>query len=140
MAEIRFDTGLTTYSINGSVEVSFNATDSDFVERLYQVFDRLDKRQSEYENQVQKMANKAEIFDIMRARDKEMRSDIDGLFGADVCEAVFGHMNVFALAEGLPVWCNLLLAVMDQIDTAFSKEQKATNPRLNKYLAKYSKK
>lgn len=140
MNELRFETGLQTYSINGKAEVSFNATDSDFVERLYQVFERLDKKQSEYETQAQKLADKVKVFDFMRERDKEMRDDIDNLFGSPVCEAVFGRMNVFALASGLPVWCNLLLSIMDEIDTSFSREQKATNPRLKKYLAKYNKK
>ena len=36
-----------------------------------------------------------------------------------------------------PVWCNLMLAVMDEIDTTFSREQKATNPRIAKYTEKY---
>ena len=65
----------------------------------------------------------------------------DGLseevFGFDVCGAVFGDMNVYALADGLPVWCNLMLSVMDEIDTTFAREQKAQNPRISKYTKKY---
>lgn len=140
MTELRFDTGLVTYSLNGAIEVAFNATDSDFVERLFDVFDTLDRKQNEYENRVDKMADKREVFKFMRERDEEMRSDIDLLFNAPVCEACFGRMNVFALADGLPVWCNLMLAVMDQIDTTFAKEQKATNPRISKYTAKWQRK
>ncbi|MBQ9720270.1 MAG: hypothetical protein IJV64_06200 [Oscillospiraceae bacterium] len=64
---------------------------------------------------------------------------IDGALGAGCCAAVFGTMNVYALAKGLPVWANLLLAVIDEIDTTFAREQKATNPRLEKYLKKYRK-
>ena len=32
-----------------------------------------------------------------------------------------------------------MLAVMDQIDTTFAREQKLTNPRIAKYTAKYKK-
>lgn len=139
MKELNFDSGLVTYSLNGKCEVSFNPTDSNFVERLYSAFEELDKKQEGYKAQVEKMANKREIFDFARERDTEMRGIIDGVFEASVSEAVFGGMNVYAVANGLPVWCNLMLAVMDEIDTTFAREQKATNPRLQKYLAKYQK-
>ena len=37
----------------------------------------------------------------------------------------------------LDVWTNFLLALMDETDSAFAREQKATNPRIQKYTAKY---
>lgn len=139
MADIRFDDGLVAYNLNGKIEVCFNPTDSNFVEQLYKAFEELDKKQESYREEVQRMGDKTKIFDFTRARDAEMREIIDSLFNAPVCDAVFGRMNVYALSEGLPVWCNLVLAVMDEIDTVFAREQKATNPRLAKYTAKYHK-
>ena len=68
-----------------------------------------------------------------------MRELIDGVFGKPVCKELFSGLNVYALADGLPVWCNFLLAVMDEVDTTFSREQKAMNPRIAKYTAKYHK-
>lgn len=137
MKELNFDSGLVTYSLNGKCEVSFNPTDSSFVERLYAAFEELDKKQEGYKAQIEKMADKREIFDFARERDAEMRGVIDGVFDAPVCDAVFGSMNVYALSGGLPVWCNLMLAVMDEIDTTFAREQKGTNPRVAKYTKKY---
>ena len=139
MKELNFDSGFVTYSLNGKCEVSFNPTDSNFVERLYSTFEELDKKQEGYKAQVEKMADKREIFDYVHERDAEMRGMIDGLFATPVCDALFGNMNVYAIANGLPVWCNFLLAVMDEVDTTFAKEQKATNPRIAKYTAKYQK-
>lgn len=139
MADIRFGDGLVSYNLNGKIEVCFNPTDSNFVEQLYKAFEELDKKQESYRDEVQRMGDKTKIFEFARARDAEMRSIIDSLFDAPVCDAVFGRMNVYALSEGLPVWCNLILAVMDEIDTVFAREQKATNPRLAKYTAKYHK-
>lgn len=139
MADIQFATGLVTYSLNGQVQVSFNPTDSTFVEKLYNTFNELDKKQDAYKAEVERVADKREIFDIARARDEEMRGMIDGVFGAPICETLFGNMNVYAMANGLPVWCNLMLAVMDEIDTSFAREQKLTNPRISKYTAKYNK-
>lgn len=139
MKELNFESGLVSYSINGKFEVSFNPTDSNFVERLFSAFEDLDKKQESYKAKVEKMTNKREIFDFARERDAEMRTVIDGIFDVPVSDAVFGGMNVYSLAGGLPVWSNLLLAVMDEIDTTFAREQKATNPRLVRYTAKYQK-
>ncbi len=140
MKELNFETGLVSYSLNEKCEVAFNPTDSNFVERLYSAFEDLDKKQEGYRSQIEKMADKKQIFEFARERDAEMREIIDGVFEAPVSDAVFGGMNVYAMAGGLPVWSNLMLAVMDEIDTAFSREQKATNPRISKYTAKYQKK
>ena len=139
MNALNFDTGIVTFSVNGKAEVSFNPTDSGFVERLFLAFEDLDKKQEAYKEEISKVANKREVFEIARVRDQEMREMIDSIFQVPVCSAVFGGMNVYALADGLPVWCNFLLAVMEEIDTTFAREQKATNPRIAKYTAKYHK-
>lgn len=139
MKDLNFDSGVVTYSLNGKCEVSFNPTDSNFVERIYTAFNDLDKKQDEYKSRIEKMADKKEIFEFARERDAEMRTIIDGVFNAPVCDAVFGGMNIYAMASGLPAWVNLMLAVMDECDTTFAREQKATNPRIAKYTAKWSK-
>ena len=133
---LNFDDGLVQFDVNGKAAIIFNPTDSAFVERLYTAFETLDKRQDEYKARVEKIGDKRESFDLAKQQDAEMREIIDGVLGP-VSEPVFGGMNVYAMANGLPVWCNLLLAVMDEVDTTFSREQKATNPRVAKYTAKY---
>lgn len=139
MKELNFSTGLETYTLNGDVHVSFNPTDSAFVERLFNTFDSLDKKQEAYKDEIDRAGDKREIFNIARRRDSEMRGMIDEVFGEPICERLFGNMNVYALGDGLPAWCNLMLTMMDEIDTTFAREQKATNPRLKKYLDKYKK-
>lgn len=139
MAELNFETGVQTFTVNGKSEVAFNPTDSAFVERLFNAFDTLDKKQDAYKEEISKLSNNREIFAIARRRDNEMREIIDGIFGRPISADVFGSMNTYAMADGLPVWCNLLLTVMDQVDTTFAREQKATNPRIAKYTAKYHK-
>lgn len=139
MKELNFESGVVTYSLGGRCEVSFNPTDSFFVERLYNAFEELGKKQESYKKAVDGMKNSREIFDFARERDAEMRQILDTTLGAPVSDALFGDMNVYAMANGLPVWSNLLLALMDEIDSAFVREQKATNPRIAKYTAKYKK-
>lgn len=141
MKELNFDTGLITYTINKTCEVTFNPTDTNFIERLYTAFDNLDKKQETYKATIEKMKeeNPSEIFSFARNLDTEMRQILDDLFEVPVSEALFGSMNAYAMANGLPGWCNLLLTVMDEIDASYMKEQKAMNPRLAKYTAKYQK-
>lgn len=139
MKELNIGTGVVTYSLNGACEVSFNPTDSVFIEKLFNAFDTLDKRQESYKDEVSKNADKRELFVIARKMDGEMREIINDVFDEDVCSALFGDMNVYALSDGLPVWANLMLTIMDEIDTTFAREQKATNPRISKYTKKYQR-
>lgn len=136
--EMAFDDGLVQFNVNGKASVIFNPTDSSFVEKLFNAFDTLDKRQDSYKAEIEKVADRREIFEVARRRDAEMREIIDGVF-VSVSQELFGNMNVYAMAGGLPVWCNFLLSVIDEVDTTFAREQKATNPRIQKYTAKYHK-
>lgn len=137
--EITVDDGLVCLSINGKSETVFNPTDIGFIERLFYVFDTLDGKQTEWEAK-KKNAAPREIFDIARAADAEMRELVDGVMGAGTCDAQFCDMSVFAMAEGLPVWANLLFAIIDRCKAEAVEQQKLSRPRLAKYTAKYGKK
>lgn len=138
MPELNFDTGLVTYKVNGGHEISFNPADVAFVKRLFNTFDSLSKQQDEIEV-VDKEITGAELFDLVEQREKKMREDIDGIFESKVSDAIFGKVSVFALAGGLPLWCNFLMAVIDKVDAAIEDEQKQSSPRVAKYMAKYEK-
>lgn len=139
MQKLQIDTGVVEYSLNDSCTVRFNPTDPAFVEELYRAFSELDAQQEAHKREVAQLTDNREIFALARRRDAEMRELIGGVFGQDVCTALFGSMNVYATAGGLPLWANLLLAVMDTVDEALGREQVATNPRIEKYLKKYRK-
>lgn len=137
MKELTFETGLVTYSLNGACEVRFNPTDTAFARRLFDAFDALEQRQEGYQQQAAALREPREIFAFARERNQEMRQLLDGLLGAGTSDAIFGEMDLYAMAGGLPVWCNLLLALMDEMDAALAREKKAADPRLKKYLDKY---
>lgn len=140
MAELKFNTGVKSFAVNGVPDVfSINPTDTDFVERIFDTFRELDERQQKKDAEAPKLGDR-EAFELAREYDAEMRTAIDKLLGEGVCAKVFGGMNVYAYADGLPVWTNFMFALLDECDTAFAREQKATNPRLKKYLDKYKKK
>ncbi len=139
MAEkkLSVDLGLVTFSVNGKCNITFNPTDTAFVERFYAAFEELDKRQESYKAEIERTSNTREIFETARRLDEEMRGLVDGVLGKGVSEAVFGFMNLYAMANGLPVWANLMLGVLDEIDDSFNREQKLTDARVKKYTSKY---
>jgi len=135
---LNFDTGLVEYEINGAVTVRFNPTDAAFTERLYQTFTSLDERQEEFKRKVAEIGEDGDaMFEYANERDKEMRGIIDGLLGEGVADALFPNMNCYALADGLPVWINLMFAIADEIQAAYTEEQKKTDPRVAGYSKKY---
>ena len=50
---------------------------------------------------------------------------------------LFGSMNLFASAGGLPVWANLMLAVADEVEACMQGELKKLEAKISKYTAKY---
>lgn len=62
MNTLNFDTGIETFSVNDKTKVSFNPTDSAFVERLFDAFDTLDKKQDAYKEEIAKKADGAVTF------------------------------------------------------------------------------
>lgn len=139
MKELRFETGLVSYDLNGRAEVQFNPTDLSFLEKVFAAFDALDEKQNQYEAERAQMNEPRQLFQFARKIDGEMRELIDAALGENVSGEVFGGMNVYAYAGGLPVWCNLLFAILDESDSTFTLEQQQTNPRMQKYLSKYKK-
>lgn len=135
---LNFDDGRVEYTINDAVTVRFNPTDAAFTERLYKAFTDLDARQDEFQRKVDEIGEDgAAMFAYAKERDAEMRGIIDGLLGAGVADALFPGMNCYALADGLPVWINLMFAVADEIQAAYTAEQQKTDPRVAGYNEKY---
>lgn len=135
---IQLETGFSEYDING-VTVRFNPTDLSFCERVFSTFDTMDGMQEEYNAAITAAQDNAAVFAVYHDMEDKMRGMIDDVFGDHVCEAMFGRMSVYALAGGLPIWANLMLALIDEMDASFAREKKLTNPRLKKYADKYRK-
>ena len=138
MKNLSFSDGLEEYSLNGRVTVRFNPTDASFLERLSELFSRLDALQEEV-SALQDSTPEEEVFPLAKSLDGRMRDLLDGFLGQPVCEALFGSMNLFASAGGLPVWANLLLALTEEVESAMQGELSAREARIAKYTAKYKK-
>lgn len=139
MHELNISPGLETFNLNGVIEVTINPTDLNFIEKLYCVFEELDKKKEDYETRIEKAAGR-EKFAIARQLDKELREMTNSVFGCDVCTAIFGDISVCALADGVPLWANLFFSFMDLVSENATEEIKQTSSRVAKYAAKYTSK
>lgn len=139
MEKLNLNSGVKEYMINEKCSVFFNPTDCNFLKELYNAFDDLDKKQEEHKAEMKKVSDVRQALQMASVKDAEMREVIDGILGDGVCAALFGSMNVYALADGLPVWANLMLAIIDEMDDSIKAEQKKTSPRVAKYTARYKR-
>lgn len=138
MKTLKIETGKKDYDLGGKVTVSFCPTDLDFVERAFNAFKTAEAAQVETEAEL-KGADAEALFDIARKRDGEMREIVNSLLETDVCTPLFGTMNTFARADGMPLWANVIMAVLDQCYDELPDEEKATRARIKKYTKKYTK-
>lgn len=126
---IAFADNRQEYDLGGKVKVRFNPTDETFVAKLEQTFSSLDGLQE----QVASVPGIQKFVEL----DKDMRKKIDALLGDGVSDALFEDMNCYALADGLPVWMNLILAILDEVSEAYESEFGKSDARYRQHAAKY---
>ena len=137
MKQINFDLGLNEYDLGGKVTVKFNPTDVSFLEKLSDSFQYLDLIQEEIKLSREEVTDEKDVYNLAKNLDAKMRDIINALFGQDVCTPLFGEMNLFSSAGGLPVWANLMLAIADEVQASMDSELKQREARIRKYTEKY---
>lgn len=139
MESLDFSRGIATFSLAGLCEVSFNPADTTFIEKLYSTMEKLRTSQDKFAKAAEEIGPSREMFDLSRKHDEEVKSAIDSLFNAPVSDVLFSDVSPCASADGLPIWMNLLLAVMDQVESRVGDAQQKADPRIAKYMEKYRK-
>ena len=140
MKNISLETGKVEYLLGGKVSVRFNPTDLNYMQRLYAAFDELGRIQDRFQKAVEKLEEEKEIFALAKETDGKIREVLNALFEKEVCEPLFGSMNLFSYSGGMPVWANLMLAVSDEMNSAMLAEADARDKRIEKYVEKYKAK
>ena len=131
MRELNFDTGVVEYQVNGGSVIRFNPADTRFVEKLHKLFEKLGATQEE-------IPGEGQVFALMEQKDAAMRQNLDEVFGEGTAHSLFPDVGLYALAGGLPLWANFLLAVLDEVERAMGEQQRLASPRVEKYMAKYA--
>jgi hypothetical protein len=137
MKNLTFDNGIVEYDLGGKVTVCFNPTDVGFIQKLSDSFSYLDLIQEEVKLRKEEVTDEKDVYKLAKSLDGKMRDIINALFGQDVCTPLFGEMNLFASAGGLPVWANLMLAIAEEVEASMQGELKQREARIAKYVEKY---
>ena len=132
--EIKVNTGLVDYDLGGKVTVSLNPTDLSFGDRLYDAIDKMSALQDEPVPE----GETKEVLVAMIDKDRRAREIIDGLFEKEVCRPLYGTISLFAIADGLPLWANLLMAILEQMQIGAEKRRAEVEKKIKKYTDKYA--
>ncbi len=132
---------ITLYDGQEPVVVRFNPTNMIFIEKVFNTFDEMDEIGEGINAKIREVGDDwKRLFELTREAEQKMRGKLNEAFGKDICTPLFGeYESVYAAGDGLPIWANILLAIIDEMDSAFVEEKKKQNPRIQKYTEKYSK-
>ena len=136
--ELNFANGVQSYTVNGVEDaLRLNPTDAEMLQKIYLAMKDLEGKQKERAKVGKRSEDIEETFSLLHALDQEMRGVLDGLFGDGLCEKIFGEMSLYASADGLPVWENFILAVIDLFDDSVKREAALSDKRIQKHVQKY---
>ena len=140
MAEsIRIDTGIKEFNLNGAVTVYFCPTDVTFAEQLFSIEEAIEKKTEEYSERIDKLEDNKDVFEAANALDMEIREMLNSIFDTDICTPLVGTTKIYAIANGLPIWANLILGLIDAMDADLEEQKKRTKQRIKKYTEKYKR-
>ena len=132
--DIKINTGAKEFNFDGKVSIWINPTDPVFIGKMRETFQDLQKKQDEVK---EKLDNAEDIFEVCVQIDAEMREALLKLFGKDIVTPLVGDMNVYALADGMPIWAQILISLMDGIESYVAEENEKASEKIKAYTEKY---
>lgn len=139
MKNINTGAKVEEYNIDGKIVLRFNPADATFVKNFNAAFKALAGAQSELAEAATTVDDEA-FFDASAATNTKLRGILNDLFGEDICTPIWGTADLTALSDGLPLWFNFMMALIDEIDADMKSVKDVRSARLDAYLAKYQKK
>lgn len=140
MKSLNFDTGVNEYLINGdeSKVIRIDTTDFALFDRAKKASEIIDKLSNDYRNADVKTDEQAN--EIFVKADKDIREQINYIFGYDVSTVVFGITNCVSVTKsGHMLFENFLNAVIPVIKEDMQEAMKKQNERVNKYTSQVHK-
>lgn len=140
MRELNFNSGIESFSVNGVENaLRLNPTDIELLRKIYVSMKDLEAKQKERNSAQSDSDDIIDTLNKAKQLDTEMRGIIDGVFGDGLCGKIFGETSLYASADGLPVWQNFILAVIELFDESTKREAALSNEKIQKYVKRYHK-
>lgn len=135
---MNINTGIQEYNLGGKVVVKFNPTDMEFGSRLNAAMTACVEREERLQKEIEG-EDVIRMFELSAAASDDIAKIIDGVFGVPVVEPLCEGVSVRAWADGMPIWANIIMAVLDVMDASQDEAIKASKKRVEKYTKKYGK-
>ena len=139
MDKLNVDLGLKDYELCEGCTVRFNPTDMELLNKIMESFKELEDEEEKRRNRIAEITDYKEMYNEYAEMDKLFREKINGLFGKDICTPLIGDMNIYARGNGLPIWANIIIAIVVEFDASIKEQDKLSKNRIDKYIKKYSK-
>lgn len=139
MQKLVFDRGYKEYQIGDdeNAVIRINTADVGILARLNEAVKNIEQIQKKYEN-TEKAENTDEI-QLITECDKDIREQINYIFGSDVCTFAFGEINCLSLVGGKPIFENFLEVLIPVMQADFESAQKISDEKVGKYTSQVKK-
>lgn len=131
MNDLQFNNGVRSFTINGDENcvVCINTSDWSLLERLKDMKERIRDRVRKLEE-----VSDDDALEAITRTDREVREELDAVFGKGVSAAAFGSLNCLTFAGGQPIVLNFLEeALMPEIQRSLADEQERANEKISRY-------
>lgn len=104
------------FNVNGKCQVSFDPDDTEFAEGVFTALVDLDKMHTRYRDEINR-CDKAQVYDIAKRVDAEMRNCVDSAVKYPICAAIVEDAaRLMHLAGGNPIWFNIICGFVEKIN------------------------
>ena len=118
MKEIKFDTGIKTYRINGSGVLRFNPSDPNLYKRFKDLRVEIEQIQKDYHERLKTAETGEDAIDLLAEYDARVKKSLSHVFGGENdFDSILSGANVMAVASnGKLVITNFLDAMIPIVD------------------------
>jgi len=139
MKSLNFKSALKTYAVNGDESNVIKVNTADVG-----IFKRAAKAKSflvDVKNKAEEVKNGdgKNAIEVISEFDKQVREQLNYIFGTDVSTPAFGTMNCLTFVDGVPVFVRFLNALLDEITADVTAEQKKAENNIAKYVNQVEK-
>ena len=138
MGALNYTAGKREYTLPNGEVIHFDPCDSEFANKVVIAFRNCNKIQGSFPKDPVKDLD--EQLSLIRKMNADIRQEIDEAFGEHVCDKACCGSSPIAISDGLPVWMNFLMAVIDEIDANMPEGEKRSRARVQQYMDKYNTK
>lgn len=137
MEKLNIDLGIKEYELCDGLTISFNPTDMELLNKIMECFQELQTEEETRRDRIAKITDYKEMYEEYAEMDRLFREKLNDLFGKDICTPLIGDINIYARGNGLPIWANIIIAIIDEFDDSIKEQDKIGKARIDKYTKKY---